>query len=85
MRRAAFFFCAIIFADDNANAMKPRRTLAIAAMLACFLSGCGGADSDPGPGGVTHEEARELDEAAEKLDTQPAQVVEEANKARPSN
>lgn len=34
------------------------------------LSGCGDADTDPGPGGVTVGEARALDQAAEMLDQQ---------------
>lgn len=33
-----------------------------------LLSACGAAENDPGPGGVTVGEARELDEAAEMLD-----------------
>ena len=32
------------------------------------LHACGPAPTDPGPGGVTVEEAEMLDEAAEKLD-----------------
>lgn len=35
-----------------------------------LLSGCGDADTDPGPGGVTVGEARALDQAAEMLDQQ---------------
>ncbi len=35
-----------------------------------LLGGCGEADSDPGPGGVTVGEARALDSAAEMLDQQ---------------
>lgn len=34
------------------------------------LVGCGAADSDPGPGGVSVEDARALDEAAAKLDSE---------------
>lgn len=33
-----------------------------------LLAGCGQAESDPGPGGVTVGEARALDEAAEMLE-----------------
>ena len=35
-----------------------------------LVAGCGPADTDPGPGGVTVGEARALDEAAEMLDEQ---------------
>ena len=45
-----------------------RRACAIAALL--LLAGCGKADSDPGPGGVTVGEARQLDRDAAKLDRQ---------------
>ncbi len=37
---------------------------------ACLLMGCGPADNDPGPGGVTVGEARALDEAAEMLEAE---------------
>ncbi|MGL5838701.1 MAG: hypothetical protein ACRCY3_09410 [Sphingorhabdus sp.] len=37
------------------------------------LSACGPAPTDPGPGGVTMEDAEALDEAAEKLDTELAE------------
>jgi hypothetical protein len=41
----------------------------IAALLPLILvAGCGPADSDPGPGGVTVGEAKALDEAAAMLD-----------------
>ena len=45
-----------------------RRACAVAALL--LLAGCGKADSDPGPGGVTVGEARQLDRGAAKLDRQ---------------
>ncbi len=41
-----------------------------ALLLLPALASCGPADTDPGPGGVTVEEARQLDEAAAKLDKQ---------------
>ncbi len=43
------------------------------------LSGCGEADTDPGPGGVTVGEAKALDQAAEMLDQQrlPNEVLVE--------
>lgn len=36
--------------------------------LILTASGCGSADSDPGPGGVTAGDAKALDAAAKKLD-----------------
>lgn len=42
------------------------RTLALLSFL--LVAGCGPADSDPGPGGVTVGEAKALDEAAEMLE-----------------
>ncbi len=36
--------------------------------LLLLASGCGPADSDPGPGGVTTGDAKALDAAAKKLD-----------------
>ncbi|GAM03905.1 hypothetical protein [Novosphingobium sp. MBES04] len=48
----------------------------LAALLALVLAGCGQADSEPGPGGVTVGEARALDAAAKMLDER--QVPSEA-------
>ncbi len=36
------------------------------------LASCGADDSDPGPGGVSMEDARPLDKAAAKLDAEQA-------------
>ena len=47
--------------------MNGRAALVAACLL---LAGCGEADNDPGPGGVTVGEAQALDEAAEMLDQQ---------------
>ena len=44
--------------------------LALALLQLPALSGCGPAPTDPGHGGVSVEDARELDRAAEKLDAQ---------------
>lgn len=38
--------------------------------LSLLLAGCGKADNEPGPGGVTVGEARALDEAAEMVEAQ---------------
>ena len=46
----------------------PVTLLTIAALLT--LSSCGPAANDPGPGGVTVEDAEALDEAAAKLDAE---------------
>ena len=43
-------------------------------MLLLALSACGPADSEPGPGGVSVEDAKALDEAAAKLDAEAQQV-----------
>lgn len=45
-----------------------RAALGLALALAA-LGGCRARDNDPGPGGVTVGEARQLDEAAEKLES----------------
>ena len=45
------------------------RTFAFPLLLASLmLTGCGDGASEPGPGGVSAEDARALDEAAAKLD-----------------
>ncbi|EGD57658.1 hypothetical protein Y88_2984 [Novosphingobium nitrogenifigens DSM 19370] len=51
------------------------RILIPAAVFA--LAGCSG-DSDPGPGGVTRGEARQLDAAAAMLDARPAAPLVDA-------
>lgn len=40
----------------------------ISAAMMLTVTGCGPADSDPGPGGVTAGDAEALDAAAKKLD-----------------
>jgi hypothetical protein len=39
-------------------------------LLLALLSACGGSPSDPGPGGVSNDDAKALDEAAAKLDAE---------------
>ena len=39
-------------------------------LLIAALASCGPADNEPGPGGVSVEDARALDEAAKQLDGQ---------------
>ena len=51
------------------------RRLALA--LALLAGGCS-KDSDPGPGGVTKGEARQLDAAAEMLEKRPAPPLVDA-------
>ncbi|MEO6152417.1 MAG: hypothetical protein ABIT09_13025 [Croceibacterium sp.] len=51
---------------------------------ALLVSGCGHADSDPGPGGVTVGEARTLDEAAAMLDRQQLPTRALTAKSSPS-
>ncbi len=40
-------------------------------LLVLALSACGPASNDPGPGGVSVEDAQALDAAADKLDREP--------------
>jgi hypothetical protein len=40
--------------------------------MVALLSACGPAPTDPGPGGVSVEDAEALDQAAEKLDEEQA-------------
>lgn len=39
-------------------------------LLLASLCACGGSQSDPGPSGVSNEDAKALDEAAAKLDAE---------------
>lgn len=48
----------------------------IALALLVLTSGCGPAENDPGPGGVTVGEAKALDEAASMLDERNAPLVD---------
>jgi len=41
-------------------------------LLFVLLAGCGPAPTDPGPGGVTVEDAKALDKAAERLEAEQA-------------
>lgn len=50
----------------------------IALILAVTLHSCGDAPSETAPGGVSAEDARQLDKAAEKLDTETPQNTESA-------
>ncbi|QJB67884.1 hypothetical protein [Parasphingorhabdus halotolerans] len=54
--------------------IKTPRSIALCAAISAtmVLSGCGPAQNDPGPGGVTVGEAKALDEAAEMLDERNA-------------
>jgi hypothetical protein len=60
---------------------KPLPLIACAT-LAMVVSACGPAPTDPGPGGVTVEEAKALDQAAEKLEAEQANppLLPEASK-----
>lgn len=51
--------------------------LAPVILALAVLTACEPADNDPGPGGVTVSEARELDEAAAMLDAQRIDMGEE--------
>lgn len=67
--------------------MTQTSTCTLALVLALALAACGPAGNDPGPGGVTVDEARALDEAAAMLDERrlPAEAVaDEASGEAPS-
>ncbi len=49
----------------------------LALILTLLLAACS-SDSDPGPGGVTKGEARQLDAAAAELDKRPAPPLVDA-------
>jgi hypothetical protein len=53
-------------------------SLSGAALL--MLAGCGPADNDPGPGGVTAGDAEALDAAAQKLDERDQTAAKESEK-----
>ncbi len=48
--------------------MRVSRTTVL--LLIAAMASCGPADNEPGPGGVSVEDARALDKAAEQLDSQ---------------
>lgn len=54
--------------------------------LALSLTACGPEGNDPGPGGVTVDEARALDEAAEMLEQRrlPAEALAEPRPTEPA-
>lgn len=53
------------------------KAAAPALVFALLLAGCS-SDSDPGPGGVTKGEAKQLDAAAEALEKRPAPPLVDA-------
>ena len=59
------------------------RFAVLAALL--LLAGCGKADNEPGPGGVTVGEARALDEAAEMIEAQrlPPEAIPPSGQSGP--
>jgi hypothetical protein len=48
------------------------RTAHFPLLLLLALNACGESPNEPGPGGVSAEDAKALDEAAEKLDSEAA-------------
>ncbi|MFN5778943.1 MAG: hypothetical protein ACK44O_05640 [Novosphingobium sp.] len=62
-----------------------RRPAWLTALAALALAGCGKADNDAGPGGVSVGEAKALDEAAQMLEARrlPAEATAAAT-AQPS-
>jgi|JI7StandDraft_1071085.scaffolds.fasta_scaffold66893_2 hypothetical protein len=66
--RGSLFLCLPLGGRYDAM-MRTRFFLVwMSATLILTASGCGSADSDPGPGGVTAGDAKALDAAAKKLD-----------------
>ena len=55
----------------------PRNNMRLVLVLAVLLASCS-SDSDPGPGGVTKGEAKQLDAAAEALERRPAPPLVDA-------
>lgn len=64
------------------HAPGPMRRLAPLIVLA--LAACQKADNQPGPGGVTQGEARALDAAAEKVESEGPPAVEPATAPQPA-
>ncbi len=66
--RGSLFLCLLL--SGRYDAMMHTRPFLVwnLAILILLTSGCGPADSDPGPGGVTTGDAKALDAAAKKLD-----------------
>ena len=60
------------------------RSVVLAAIL--LLTGCGKADNEPGPGGVTVGEARALDEAAEMIEAErlPPEAIPPGGQSGPA-
>ena len=56
--------------DRHVGQSVARLTASAVAAVPLALAACGPGENDPGPGGVTMEEARALDEAASMLDEQ---------------
>ena len=62
------------------------RTIPLAALVACLaLAGCGKADNDPGPGGVSVGEARALDEAAAMIESRRTLPAEQEQPSAPTS
>lgn len=59
--------------------MRPARTFA-ASLLLALATACGPGENEPGPGGVTVDEAQALDEAAAMLEERklPPEVLDAA-------
>lgn len=64
-----------------------REASILIAALTLALAGCGKADNDPGPGGVTVGEARALDQAAQMIDSRqpPADLLQPSRQQWPAD
>ena len=79
-KRGSLFLCLPDLARYGAAMRSSKNAVLISAALLLSVSGCGPADSDPGPGGVTAGDAKALDAAAKKLDERDEATAEEAAK-----
>ena len=80
-KRGSLFLCLLDGGRYNVSMQSGKSALLIsAALLLLSVSGCGPADSDPGPGGVTAGDSKALDAAAKKLDERDEVAAEEMAK-----
>ena len=79
-KRGSLFLCLRKSGRYDVAMRSSKITLVISAALLLSVSGCGPADGDPGPGGVSAGDAKALDAAAKKLDERDQVADEDATK-----
>jgi hypothetical protein len=79
-KRGGLFLCLPDGVRYGAEMRSSKFAFLISAALLLSVSGCGPADSDPGPGGVTAGDAKALDAAAKKLDERDQDNAQGAKK-----